>query len=113
MKQLVDDWCSTVVSIHFWKETTTTIMMTAVLILMDAVDDDMKNARRPVLRFMPRQVYKTAILRFFLQHWYERFAASSGGHDTNGDCPIDVLCRDKHVSIQAIKLMVKEFQANK
>jgi ankyrin repeat protein len=53
-----------------------------------------------------------AILRYFMQLWNERFAASGGGRDTNGNSPLHALCRDKHVSIQAIQLLVQEFQAN-
>jgi hypothetical protein len=47
----------------------------------------------------------TSIFEFFLGVWDQRFA-SNGGSNSDGDYPIHVACRDPHVSIQAIQLLV-------
>jgi hypothetical protein len=53
----------------------------------------------------------TTFFEFFIEHWNERFA-SSGGRDQNGDAPMDHLCRDPRVSMQAVKLMATKYGAN-
>jgi ankyrin repeat protein len=49
----------------------------------------------------------TAILKFFMQLWGEGYASSAGRND-NGEYPIHVLCRDKHLSLQALGLLMGE-----
>jgi Ankyrin repeats (3 copies) len=57
------------------------------------------------------------ILEYFLQIWQERFASSSSpptaargeGKHSNGDYLIHFLCRDKFVSLKAIRLVVEEY----
>jgi ankyrin repeat protein len=55
----------------------------------------------------------TAILRFFLQLWDERYSSSAAtsspaGRNDKGEYLIHVLCRDKHVCLQALELLIGE-----
>jgi ankyrin repeat protein len=81
----------------------------------DVLDQD--NRAASPFHAAARVKQATAILEYFLTLWSERMATTSGvgvgGKDAaNGDCPIHVLCRDRHVSIHAIRLLVEKFQAN-
>jgi ankyrin repeat protein len=51
-----------------------------------------------------------SILRYFMGLW--NVPSNAGGKDSHGGSPIHVLCRFQHVSIQAIQLLVQEFEAN-
>jgi ankyrin repeat protein len=54
-----------------------------------------------------RQV-DTTIFKSFLIAWDERFAtsSSSGGKNESGEHPIHAICRDGHVSLQAVQLLL-------
>jgi hypothetical protein len=59
----------------------------------------------------------TELFSFFVEVWNQRFADSSSGsskRDAHGNAPIDIICRDARVSIQAVTLLVenKTFTAN-
>jgi hypothetical protein len=47
----------------------------------------------------------TSIFEYFLGIWNEPFS-SVGGKNSDGGCPIHVVCCDAHVSLQAIKVLV-------
>ena len=51
---------------------------------------------------------ETAVLEVFLDHWDERFA-SNGGKNADGDYPVHVLCRERDVSLEAIKLVIERY----
>ena len=57
------------------------------------------------------QQTNTSVLEYFIELWNDRFA-STGGRNSNGDAPIDILCREARVSIEAVTLLVKTFDAN-
>jgi hypothetical protein len=46
------------------------------------------------------------ILEYFITIWIQRFRSST---DSNGDCLIHFLCRDKFVSLKAIRLVVEDY----
>ena len=49
----------------------------------------------------------TSIMRFFLRLWNERFSHNSG-KDTTGNCAIHhLLCRNQHVSLESVKLVME------
>jgi ankyrin repeat protein len=57
-----------------------------------------------------RQV-DTAIFASFLTIWKERFSAENGsgagcGKNENGEYPIHAICRDKHVSLEAVQFLL-------
>jgi ankyrin repeat protein len=79
------------------------------------VDQDLNNTN---CAWSPFQVAASlddmTILRYFLNLWKERFSPSNTGGKSisNGDAPIHALCRYPFVSLNAIKVLVGEYEAN-
>ena len=75
----------------------------------DGDDDDDGAASSPF--HTAAQQTNTAVLEFFVALWNKRFACT-GGRNSNGDAPIDIICRDPRVTITAVTLLVQTFDAN-
>jgi hypothetical protein len=48
----------------------------------------------------------TSILTLLLSFWQVRFAASGGNKNEYGEYPIHAICRDQHVSLEAVQLLL-------